>query len=74
MLSMDEGTQHRRDVLAIMMAILASHDGIASAKATAVACWEEATRLATILSEPADGPTGGTDALRTALTGVLQED
>jgi inner membrane protein involved in colicin E2 resistance len=43
--------EHQRDILAIMLAILASHDGIASAKRTALACWEEANSLASTLSE-----------------------
>ncbi len=47
------GTQweHTRDMLAIMMTILAAHDGIASAKKTALACWEEANSMARTLCE-----------------------
>jgi hypothetical protein len=41
--------EHTRDILAIMMAILASHDGFASAKKTALLCWEEADKMARMM-------------------------
>ena len=55
------GTQweHTRDMLAIMMTILAAQDGIASAKKTALACWEEANSMARTLCESSQVATQG---------------
>ena len=48
--------EHTRDMLAMMMAILAAHDGIVSARKTALACWQEANDMARMLSGRPDPP------------------
>jgi hypothetical protein len=59
--------EHRRDILAIMTAILTAHDGIASAKKTALLCWEEANNMARMLRESCPG---GDEERQSATPGV----
>jgi hypothetical protein len=47
----DREWEHTRDMLAILMTVLAAHDGISSARSTALACWKEANSMARALRE-----------------------
>ncbi len=44
--------EHRRDMLAIMMAILCTKNGLDGAKRQAIECWEEANRAVGLTADP----------------------